>query len=492
MSLEGPRCLLKEVLDATTEGQTVIRKGAQIGGTDTVTFTRALHHLDLFRTDLLYLFPTQEIASEFSSGRFNPLLDRNPYLRGLFTEVDNVHHKRAGQANFYVRGSNSQAQLISVPVEGLIVDEFDRMNLNNLGLARDRQMAKHHTFEIDISTPTFPGLGIDAEFAKSDKREWLCECPNCRERRPMSQSSLFFTEAAPDLAVWGCSACGMPWTQDKKNEIVSRGTWVSGNPGAKVKGFHLPALLSPVKQANYYADRWVSSMSSETQVQIYHNSVLGNAYSAEGMQVTEELMTKAQQAASYRMSLDGKWTCMGVDIGSLQHYVIAEKKEDGSLRVLRAGAVANIDDIENLIEKYDVKCCVIDANPERQKVRDLMIRVNRKRMLCVWMAFYPEIKEPAKWDRSIGKLDLNRTDIIDTMVGRFISGRILLPLDIPTDYRIHLRSIVRVNEIDKRTGNAIGRWKESGPDHYAHAQSYCEAASQRIATGAAQLGLYVL
>lgn len=484
LDFDGPRRPLVGILDDQSK-RVVVEKGVQVGLTDSIALNRALHFVATAQADVLYLFPTQAVAGEFSAGRFNPLIERSPYLRNLFTFVDSVHHKRAGQANFYIRGSNSESQLISVPVKFLVIDEFDRMDQSNLGLARDRLQGQKNNWELDISTPTFPGLGIDAEFQKTDKRRWCIECPNCKERRPLSWSSIEWKESDIEKSHWRCSSCAMPWTEKQKHEFVSRGSWIATAPERKVRGYHYPGLLSCVRTAPDFAARYLESRTSETQTQIFYNSVLGEAYSPEGSRITDDLIYAAQSANAYPSEKNGKNVAVGVDVGSVQHICIVELQDNNKLKLLRAFTVPTLEHLPDALKPYSPACVVIDSMPERQKAKEIQARLNRTKWELCWLALYPEMKDSIRWNKTLGMVDIHRTEILDEVCARFRSGSIALPIDISDEFKAHLRASVRVNEPDPRTGNMIGRWRESGPDHFAHALAYSVAASKRAASAAA-------
>ena len=370
------------------------------------------------------------------------------------------------------------------------VDEFDRMDLNNLGLARDRLMGQANPIEINTSTPTFPGLGIDHEFSKSDQRRWLLECPNCKERRALSFASISLDEVDYDNSFWKCSACAMRWSEEQKQDLVSKGSWVANNPSAKVRGYHLPALYSAIQPASFFARRYFDSRASETQIQIFYNSILGEAYAPEGSRITEEMIFRAQNEKPYKSHATGQQTAIGIDVGALQHYVVCKRTEVG-IEILKVGTVPTIDDLKTICKNYKVASLVIDGQPERQKAREFIKELNLARWRSAWMCFYPEMKVSERWDAVQSHVELHRTEAIDKLVSNFKDGRIRLPLDIPEDYRLHLRSMVRVNEPDPRSGNMIGRWRESGPDHFAHASVYAMTAASRLVAAETALGIWV-
>ncbi len=70
---------------------------------------------------------------------------------------------------------------------------------------------------------------------------------------------------------------------------------------------------------------------------------------------------------------------------------------------------------------------------------------------------------------------VDRTNWIDATLGRYHSQRISLPRDTSREYKEHLKNLVRTYVKDD-TGNPVAKYIETGPDHFAHAQTYAEIA----------------
>lgn len=117
---------LLEMHDAE-EDLLIGQKAAQMGYTEWAMNT-AFFSMDIFGYDVLYILPSSDDASDFSSGRFDPALELSPHLRNFFADVNNVGLKRAGNNILYVRGSRSRSKLKSVPTPVMIYDEVDEMD----------------------------------------------------------------------------------------------------------------------------------------------------------------------------------------------------------------------------------------------------------------------------------------------------------------------------------------------------------------------------
>ena len=172
---------LREMHDSTAF-KNVGQKSAQMGFTETL-LNLTFYAIDIRGLDCLYVLPNKNPdASDFSSGRFAPALALSPHLQNLFTDTDNVGHKRAGAANLYIRGSQSRAGLKSLPINYLLMDEVAEFVEENIPLAfarTDGQLEKRIWM---VSTPTIDGHGIGKYWDDSDKRHFFFKCPSCSRR----------------------------------------------------------------------------------------------------------------------------------------------------------------------------------------------------------------------------------------------------------------------------------------------------------------------
>jgi hypothetical protein len=73
------------------------------------------------------------------------------------------------------------------------------------------------------------------------------------------------------------------------------------------------------------------------------------------------------------------------------------------------------------------------------------------------------------------QITVNRTSWIDASLSRFSNQTIVIPMDTPDEAKTHLKALVRVYKRDEY-GNPVGRYENTGPDHFAHARTYSEIA----------------
>jgi len=436
----------------------VVMKGAQVGVSE-YAINKALFFLDNMG-DVLYVLPTEHDAWDFSAGRVNPVVEESEYLEEFFTNVQNVGHKRARDRNFYLRGSNSRSKLKSVPIDFLVLDEFDEMVQKNIPLARDRMDASPYKWEIMISTPTIPETGIHAEYLKSDQHEWKVVCEEC---------GAFQELAWPDSVKddqFICVECGGP---------IDRwhGHWEAQNPDSELRGYHISQLMSPTITAKELQDTWNDAQGNADKLEDFYNSKLGLPYVAEGDRLTPDIvLARRREYASFAKFRNR--AVMGVDVGADLHYIIAVP--DGTRRkILRIGTVKQFEELDFLMTRFAVKSCVIDANPETREARKFADRNPGK----VFLAYYSNPREGVKIKEKEKEIHLSRTEAIDECFARYFNDSIDIPQDAPQAFAKQMSSLVRVYE-ENAKGQQVAVYRRVGPDHFAHADTYCEAAFSKM------------
>jgi phage terminase large subunit GpA-like protein len=166
------------------------KKGAQIGITET-QILKTMHGLIYSRypQGVLYLFPTVNDVTDFSRGRFGPLLADNPEIENQVSSTDAVGVKRIRRSMLYLRGARAtgriegvkrtSSQLKSVPVDRVVFDEVDEMEAAMVDLALERMAHSTAKEEAYLSTPSIPDFGIDKLYNQSDQRVWMLRCEAC-------------------------------------------------------------------------------------------------------------------------------------------------------------------------------------------------------------------------------------------------------------------------------------------------------------------------
>lgn len=484
----------------------VIMKASQMGASEWLV-SYALHACDQRSANVLYVFPTEGHVSDFSTARLGPAIEASEYLSSIVVDgsggggmrgSDRITLKRIRDRFLYFRGSKVQTdgkapQLKSIDADVLILDEVDELDPRAVPIARKRlgHAPAHLGNVLQVSTPTYPGVGIHAEWNLSDQRIWHIKCEHCNHWQPLDIHMVVFDwdslgrpvnwRGKEEGDAWlGCVECG------KRLDRHAPGEWVRTYLDRPVAGFHLSKLFSFQMDLNEVVYNLITS--DETRRREAFNQDLGLPYSPRGGSLSAEDLDNCRR--DYGHGPDKFVTCyMGVDVGRVLHVVIRSfaNPATGETKQLYAGET-DWEGLDRLVAIYRPRTVVIDALPETTKAREFQNKYPRN---MVWIAYYPNTPQGTKkeqlavWNVLDRKVMIDRTRALDSTLAGFYSGFTTLPHHARgiQDYYDHLRATIRVLKEDS-SGQDIAKYIDTGPDHYAHAENYAMIASTcRIGTG---------
>ncbi len=482
---------LKEMHDSKAES-TVGQKSAQMGFTEWA-LNVAFHFLDIKQMDVLYVLPNkQPDASDFSSGRFDKALELSDHLRQMFSDVQNVGHKRAGPTNMYIRGSNSRSQLKSIPVGLIILDEVDEMTQENIPLAIERLSGQLERYDIKLSTPTIPDFGINYYFEESTQEHFMFRCPSCKrhiELKFPDNVRICGNDASDpdcDRSTLFCTECKADLPHEGKIQYINTGTWIPTKSRSSKRGFYINQLYSMNLPPSVLVRAFHNAKKDPSAEQEFYNSKMGLPHIVAGARITSPMIE--QCIGSYQkidFNRQGLVT-MGVDQGRTLHVEIDQWKLQARsgydinsyarCRVLTHLELNSFEELDRLMFDFGVQFCVIDGQPERRKALEFANRFPGLVKLC----WYPNGVQGrnvtvSSDDELTVKVD--RTSWLDLSLGRFKNGTIEIPMDTGMDYKNHIMAQVRIPKKDAN-GNPITRYETPGnrADHYGHARNYAEIA----------------
>lgn len=488
---------LKEMHDSESEVN-VGQKSAQMGFTETV-LNLTFYNIDIKRVDCLYILPSKvPDATDFSSGRFDRALELSPHLNTIFSDVQNVGHKRAGSANMYIRGSRSRSQLKSVPVGFIVLDEVDEMDLANIPLAMERTSGQVEKAAWLISTPTFPDVGINKFFNDSSQDHFIFKCPHCSKHTELIFPDCLeiIGESQRDARVeesyLKCKECKVKLEHHLKPDFLADGKWIPSYTDRFSRGFYINQLYSPtITPGNIAKSYFISQHSPEDETELY-NSKLGLAHAVKGSQLNDADLTSHFGAYSNGSIKPTGLVTMGVDVGRYLHYEICEWElnnvvgqdfnTDAICRVIKIGKALHFDELEILMRENSVHACVVDRNPEPRSALQFANKFYGFVRLCMYG------NGINGKDINISKTEelsvlVDRTSWLDLSLNRFRrKDMIEIPYDTPMEYKDQLKVLARIYKKDKDS-NAVGYYENFGrDDHYAHAHNYAEIALKFAAT----------
>jgi hypothetical protein len=463
-------------------------KGAQIGASE-INVLKTLHGMvhGRYNQGALYLFPTRDDVGDFSKARFDPLIEQNPFIGAYVHNTnDSKNIKRIGKGHLYLRGARAtkkvggtkktSSQLKSISVDRVVFDEFDEMEESMIALARYRVAHSDHKELIYLGTPTIPDYGIDKLYQNSDQRVWMVECPSCGKEASLDLEFPASIRRRLDGTAYRCCI------HCKAEVHPSKGRWDAQVPSKSdtLVGWWISQLNSlyvdPTDILDMYEDPPYGNLSEVM------NSTLGRAHIPAENRLTHADVYSCCGDDPMLNKHEGP-TCMGVDVGTDLHVVIAQKLTRKTMKVIKVGRYKSFNDLHDLARDFNVKSAVIDLFPEKRKV----VEFQKNENFSVFGCNYVETRTgQIAWDEKDHIIKGNRTEICD-MTHELVSspGHLVLPrrnseID---EFTKEVCNIAKILDEDPDTGAKMFRYKKlSVNDHYRHALNYCLLASERVGT----------
>lgn len=481
----------------------VCKKVAQVGLSQ-ISAQKAIGFTALTRgKHLIYVMPSAVFAVGFSKSRVDPIINASPNIRAKVNAgVDSAKLKQIGTSFLHFGGAANMSQVISIPAEALIVDEYNFCDPTVVTAYESRLgHAEGGGTSSRFSTPTLPDFGVSREIVRSTWARYLVKCPSCYEEvapifsehvripgfdRPFSEfdaEAVELLDAELSLAYIACPSCGGELDSALKN--ASKRRWVEQFPGRTVAGYD----VRPFDLYKYNPTSTVLRKISKYSVrQDYYNFALGEDFQSDEAQILPE------NVASFSLVGPDDLTSiplqMGVDVGKTCHYIVGAKV-DGQYLVKEVGRL-NVADgdlkhqILRIADKYDVTDGVIDALPDTNLSHTVHEEFGGSGVF--YPAYYSETNDKNYNYWAVNEKEkfvlINRSKACQQWVEKVNSGRVLWPkyqaaeMDI---VKLQLPNMKRVKNFDTEEDDSSGyRWiKASGNDHYFHTGIYFMAAADR-------------
>jgi hypothetical protein len=444
--------------------------------------------------DIFHVLPTDKLVGRFVNNRIKKTIKHTSYYKGLEkiaklndeSQSDSLHLKDIGEGTIAFIGSNSTASFAEFPADFLIIDELDECNQDNLKMAEERLSHSNYRWRLRISNPTFKGMGIDELYNRSDKREWFikCECGKWMtidwfkhivrkidDGRYLIRDKNWTWDSGRDIYPI-CHHCGRPLNRK------SDGQWVATAPTTRIVGRHITKLFSGTVPLIETLERFKLGQKDPAMLQRFYNADLGEAYTADGSKLTEEMIQNCVGDYQEGPVSEGL-VIAGIDVGTFYNYVIAVITPNG-IKVLTVGKERDTQQLILKLREYNVKAGVVDAMPETREARKI---ANCFKMMFV--CYYGNSKKDVT-DILNKTVTVQRTPALDAVKEAVLTNKISYPKNIygHREYLDQMTASVRVFNADKKMGGHIGayEWVEGNqPDHYFHATSYCLVARRLIA-----------
>jgi hypothetical protein len=468
-------------------------KGAQLGITE-VGLDVALYNIDILKQSVIYFLPKRNPdAADFSKDRFGTAIELSPHYQVLFSDINNVGHKKAGIASLYIRGTRSKSATKSIPAPTVILDEYDEMVQANVRQAIERTSGKKIKQIIRYSTPTIPDFGIDLVHKSSTQDHYFFRCPSCSRLIELIFPDDLIVTADSTLDItnlkksyYRCNQCHATLPHESKIEYLDyrKSEWASTtNHDSDERGFYINQFYSMQVTPYEMAKTYLESIDDPARDQEWWNSKGGIAYVPKGSRVTIKEVSDLIGSHSSTNPIPSGLITMGVDQGKKIYYEIDQWFLPSDLgndlgakahcKVLKAGYLTEFESLDRLMRDYQVNHCVCDYQPERRKAEEFMKRFYGYVKLC----YYGRSHNTRSFNvnETEQSITVHRTSWLDAALSRFKKKTISLPLDLPADYARHVNNLIRRYDSDS-DNNPIAYYVNVGADHFGHARTYSEMA----------------
>jgi len=266
------------------------------------------------------------------------------------------------------------------------------------------------------------------------------------------------------------------------------GKWVAKKPRSQVDGYHISMLCSLINSLSGMWDRFKHAIDDPSKMQQFYNSDLGLPFDSMGSKVTVYMLNRCVDEG-YRFVIkpdcahvaddQHEGPCsMGIDVGGTFDVRISFVEPRGKRRAVYIGKVRNIDELHDLVGRYNVDRCVIDSMPEITLVQEFQEMAQCEVWLCRYRSEGTDRRRT--YDLSGRIINIDRTEALDRSFAQMKRQVNVLPSNYEAilggQYAAEMCDPIR-NIVDTDGGKQKFEWTK-GKDHQRHCDTYDMLAAQ--------------
>jgi hypothetical protein len=502
----------------------VVKKPSQIGLSE--LFNRLILARMALRSGegVLVSFPSKIFAQEVIKTRITNIITASPHLRDLSDpHVDSASVKQFTNESILYGlsgSSSSNSSLLNRPISLIFVDELDRQDPNVYTGFHSRMT---HTPEEDrltflLSTPTAPGMGIDAEYSSCYHQHQTLIKHSCGHifdpdffadivipGYDEAMALLTVAKASKlnlDGAYLKCPHCGQPVEYHRPGQALANEWEVvydyTINPeGARDKiGIALTPFCAPdfIKPRNL-----VRAFLTYTSHVEFLNQGLGKTASLSDSSILPQHIHFINPYAETRHDYTFGARIFGLDLGKQCHFLSGLLRSDTTIFVDTI-EVINLMDLEDFVSNFFLTKSTIAGVADSQPYTDLIYRMVAKHprlYSAIYIDQVPAMLElfklniTDKYGQTVRQMNINKNRMMDILASSLDDFVTFSALANPQQQDVlvtHLTDMRRTRDYRFREAN-MKRWVKSvkGVDHFFHACTYLIAAS-KLALANASLG----
>lgn len=262
----------------------VSRKSAQVGFS-VAAILKSIHEAKYGKLNIIYALPTNNVVQDFVKPKVNPLITSNAAIDAIVSD-DSVSLKKVGDRFIYFKGGFSDREAISISGDVLVIDEFDRMpDMGVVNTFDSRLQASKNPKRWRFSNPSQIGFGVDGLYNDSNQLHWFVKCHHCNHEWFMEWTAgdkAHFVNR--DKGLYECGKCGKEISDDDRRG----GRWLARFPDRSRHGYWFSQMMAPWVTAKRIIEQY-----EESNIEFFHNFVLGRAYTPTDMIVDRAAILRA-------------------------------------------------------------------------------------------------------------------------------------------------------------------------------------------------------
>lgn len=470
-------------------------------GISTMSLVRTFHAAINWKVRIMFTLPRDQDAYDMVITRVDPMITNSPLLSSKLGLPDNTSTKRIGDSYIFFMYLTIEPR--SMPGDLIFIDEVDLSDPDNLRTALNRLDASKWKLNYYISTPTISNFGIDALYKDSDMRRWMVQCTHCNEWQTMDWNKnvrVTGDPSTPKDVQYICHKCKKIITTDD----IANGRWIPERPDRTPEhiGFHISQMMTTDALS-----LWKIFRDPQTNLVEFWRKRLGTPYEIGGGSVSRDdfLVNCFDTPYEFETYHDGESRYfLGCDQGN-ELQVIVGKKEPNSERI----KIVHIEIIppeigfgrvHQLMNLFQVRRAVIDANPNRHKSIEMQKDFPGKMLI----ADYVEQKKRFNTTKSKRELpydtnvSINRTTAFDDVLDAIKKGLFQLPGTppvLPQDVELLIDQTTALKrDIEFRKTRAGGEvpavvYRSIRADHLGHSMLYLKTAVDIDAGGSGRVAI---
>lgn len=288
-------------------------------------------------TNVLHIFPTRKLAENIGKTKILAAVQSSPSIyEKVIKPLGSTLYRWINGSIYAVDGAGGSIGGRGGSYDKLTYDEYEKLTPTVEGVFNE--LISHSALKkiTRISTPLFPGGGIDAKYNEGCQFNWWIICPECGHAQKMSfptsivnffeleymqMDSIEYLEKLDNVYL-GCKLCKTYIDRTSRHYLVTS-KWIANKPhlvGIK-SSYRVTSFMLPWKTAKEILYKYHSSMF----VHQFYNEVLGLAYRSEDATIDEAVFRQCEKHSLKNSSLpmqNLKRVSIGVDWGVVSWVVI--------------------------------------------------------------------------------------------------------------------------------------------------------------------------